>query len=414
MGTHQPGKLAAVSLSKLADGWHGDGGSLYLFVRGNSRTWVFRYLGQDGRRKHMGLGSLRSVSLARARELARELRSRLKDPINPVDPLQARRDDEKARQVEAAKSITFTSASEAYISAHRASWSNPKHAQQWTNTLTTYAGPIFGALPVNAVDTALVMRCLEPLWQTKQETASRLRGRIESVLDWATVRGFRSGDNPARWRGHLDKLLAPRKKGQNHHAALEFKHMPEFMKSLREREGHAARALEFAILTAARSGEVRGATWSEIDFEEKLWVVPAARMKAGREHRVPLSDAALAVLNQMPREDDTPDSLIFTSPNGGKLSDMALGAVLTRMEVAVTAHGFRSTFRDWSAERTSHQSEVIEMALAHTIRNQVEAAYRRGDLLEKRRQLMDDWAHYSSGNKNGKVISLLSSRAELK
>jgi integrase len=405
MGTHQPGKLAAVSLNKLADGWHGDGGSLYLFVRGASKAWVFRYRGQDGRRKHMGLGSIRSVSLARARELARELRSRLKDPANPVDPLQARRDDEKARQVEAAKSITFAAAAEAYIEAHKSSWSNPKHVQQWVNTLTTYAGPIFGALPVNAVDTALVMRCLEPLWQTKQETASRLRGRIEAVLDWATVRGSRSGDNPARWRGHLDKLLAPRKKNQKHHAALDFKQLPAFMTDLRKRDGFAARALEFAILTAARSGEVRGATWSEIDFEEKLWIVPGSRMKAGKEHRVPLSDAAMAILTAMPRQEDAPDSLIFTSPIGGKLSDMALGAVLTRMEVAVTAHGFRSTFRDWSAERTSHQSEVIEMALAHTIRNQVEAAYRRGDLLEKRRQLMDDWANFCDHLIRGTVIS---------
>jgi integrase len=334
-----------------------------------------------------------------------ELRSRLKDPINPVDPLQARREAEKIRQLEAARSITFSAAAEAYIDAHKSSWSNPKHVQQWTNTLTTYAGPIFGALPINAVDTALVMRCLEPLWQTKQETASRLRGRIESVLAWATVRGFRSGDNPARWRGHLDKLLAPRKKGQNHHAALEFKHMPEFMKSLREREGHAARALEFAILTAARSGEVRGATWSEIDFEEKLWIVPAARMKAGREHRVPLSDAALAVLSQMPSDDRGEKDLIFPSASGGTLSDMALGGVLKRMKVDATAHGFRSSFRDWTSERTSHQSEVIEMALAHTIRNQVEAAYRRGDLLEKRRQLMDDWANFCDHHIRGTVIS---------
>jgi integrase len=405
MGTHQPGKLAAVSLNKLASGWHGDGGSLYLFVRGNSRTWVFRYLGQDGRRKHMGLGSLRSVSLARARELARELRSRLKDPANPVDPLQARREAETAKQVESAKSITFAAAAEAYIEAHKSSWSNPKHVQQWTNTLTTYAGPIFGKLPVNAVDTALVMRCLEPLWQTKQETASRLRGRIEAVLDWSTVRGFREGDNPARWRGHLDKLLAPRKKGHKHHAALDFKQLPPFMTDLRKRDGFAARALEFAILTAARSGEVRGATWNEIDFDERLWIVPGSRMKAGKEHRVPLSDAAMAILTAMPREEDKLDGLIFTSPNGGKLSDMALGAVLTRMEVAVTAHGFRSTFRDWAAERTNHQSEVIEMALAHTIRNQVEAAYRRGDLLEKRRQLMNDWDAYCLEKKTGDVLT---------
>lgn len=406
MGTHQPGKLAAVSLNKLKDGWHNDGNGLYLFARGTSKTWVFRYLGHDGRRKHMGLGSLRAVSLSRARDAARELRAQLKDPVNPVDPLQARREAEKARQLDAAKSITFAEAAEAYIEAHRSSWSNPKHAQQWSNTIATYANPIFGSLPVNAIDTALVMKCLEPIWQTKQETASRLRGRIESVLDWATVRGFREGDNPARWRGHLDKLLAPRKKGQKHHAALDFKQLPTFMTDLRKREGFAARALEFAILTAARSGEVRGATWDEIDFDERLWIVPGNRMKAGKEHRVPLSDAAMAILTAMPQEEVKPDDLIFMNTNGEKFSDMALTAVLSRMQVAVTAHGFRSTFRDWAAERTSHQPDVVEMALAHTIRNQVEAAYRRGDLLEKRRQLMDDWASYCAREKNANVVNI--------
>ncbi len=406
MGTHQPGKLAAVSLNKLKDGWHNDGNGLYLFARGASKTWVFRYLGHDGRRKHMGLGSLRAVSLSRARDAARELRAQLKDPVNPIDPLQARREAEKARQLDAAKSITFAAAAEAYIDTHKLSWSNPKHAQQWTNTITTYANPIFGNLPVNAIDTTLVMKCLEPIWQTKQETASRLRGRIEAVLDWSTVRGFREGDNPARWRGHLDKLLAPRKKGQKHHAALNFKQLPAFMTDLRKRDGFAARALEFAILTAARSGEVRGATWNEIDFDERLWIVPGSRMKAGKEHRVPLSDAAMAILTAMPRDEDKPDGLIFTSTNGGKLSDMALGAVLTRMKVDVTAHGFRSSFRDWAAERTSHQPDVVEMALAHTIRNQVEAAYRRGDLLEKRRQVMNDWAIYCAGKVNAQVISI--------
>ena len=405
MGTHQPGKLAAVSLNKLPNGWHSDGGLLYLLVRDNAKSWVLRYTSENGRRVNMGLGSLTSVSLSRARELARELRSQLKDPLNPTDPLKERRASRKAKQLEAAKSITFETGAMTYLDAHRAGWSNPKHAQQWENTLRTYAFPVFGDLPINAVDTSLVMRCLETIWQTKQETASRVRGRIESVLDWATVRGFRSGENPARWRGHLDKLLAPRKKGKNHFAALDFKSMPEFMKNLREREGHAARALEFAILTAARSGEVRGATWAEIDFDEKLWIVPSTRMKAGREHRVPLSDAAMSILKLMPKDPEKNDDLIFTSPSGGSLSDMALTAVLKRMKVATTVHGFRSSFRDWAAERTNHQGEVIEMALAHTVRNQVEAAYRRGDLLEKRRQLMDDWTNYCLMTKGGNLLT---------
>lgn len=404
MGTHQLGKLAAISLNKLRDGWHNDGSSLYLFVRGNSRTWVFRYVGHDGRRKHMGLGSLRSVGLSRAREVARDLRSKLKDPINSIDPLEGRQQAVKARQIDEAKSITFEKASLTYIESHRDGWSNPKHAQQWENTLRTYSFPIFGDLPINRIDTALVIKCLEPIWKTKQETASRIRGRIESVLDWARVRGFRDGDNPARWRGHLDKLLTPRKKEQVHHAALDFKKLPAFMADLHKRDGFAARALEFTILTAARSGEVRGATWSEIDFDERLWVLPGSRMKAGKEHRVPLSDAAMDILAAMPRDVGRPDQIIFTSARGGVLSDMSLTAVIKRMKVDVTAHGFRSTFRDWAAELTSHSPEVIEMAMAHAIRNQVEAAYRRGDLLEKRRQLMDDWAVYCANQNRGTVI----------
>lgn len=405
MGSHQPGKLAAVSLNRLKNGWHNDGNSLYLFVRGNSRTWVFRYIGHDGRRKHMGLGSLQAVSLARARDTARELRSKLKDPVLSIDPLAERRKAEKTKQLDEAKTITFESGALTYLETHRASWSNPKHAKQWENTLRTYAFPVFGHLPINAIDTSLVVKCLEPIWQSKQETASRVRGRIESVLDWATVRGFREGENPARWRGHMDKLLAVRKKVQKHHAAMDFKQVSGFMQDLREKSGFAARALEFAILTAARSGEVRGATWAEIDFDERLWIVPGARMKAGKEHRVPLSQQAMAILTALPRDQEKPDSVIFTSTSGGVLSDMSLTAVLRRMNVDVTVHGFRSTFRDWAAERTSHQPDVVEMALAHTIRSQVEAAYRRGDLLEKRRKLMDDWDAYCLEKKTGDVLT---------
>jgi integrase len=279
-----------------------------------------------------------------------------------------------------------------FIRDHAAGWRNPKHAQQWANSLETYAHPVMGALLVRDVELQHVMAVLEPIWQAKTETASRVRGRIEQVLDWATARGFREGPNPARWRGHLDKLLpAPAKVTRvEHHDALPVDQAPSFMARLCAAPGIGARALEFAILTAARSGEVRGTTWDEIDLDAAVWTVPADRMKAGREHRVPLSPAALALLRSLPRWPDNP--LVFAAPRGGVLSDMTLAAVLRRMKVAAVPHGFRSTFRDWAAERTHFPREVAEMALAHAIGDKVEAAYRRGDLFDKRRRLMDDWA----------------------
>jgi integrase len=292
--------------------------------------------------------------------------------------------------------MTFDACAAAYIAAHNTSWRNAKHRDQWRNTLTSYAGPAFGSLPVQSIDVGLVMKALEPIWQAKPETASRLRGRIEAVLDWATVRGHRKGENPARWRGHLDKLLPARSKVHKvkHHPALPYNEMADFVAELRKQEGVAARALEFLILTAARTGEVIGARWDEVDVEEKIWVVPAARMKAGREHRVPLSSAAVAILEEMKkiRESD------FVFPGGKKgkpLSNMAMLAVLKRIGRSdLTAHGFRSSFRDWAAERTNFPREVAEMALAHTVGDKVEAAYRRGDLLQKRRQIMEAWARF--------------------
>jgi integrase len=308
--------------------------------------------------------------------------------------------------------MTFDACAAAYIDAHKSSWRNAKHRDQWPNTLNTYASPVFGSLPVQAVDVGLVMKALEPIWKIKSETASRLRGRIEAVLDWATVRGYRKGDNPARWRGHLDKLLPARSKVQKveHHSALPYGGLADFVAVLRGQDGIAARALEFLILTATRTGEVIGARWDEVDLGEKIWVVPAARMKAGREHRVPLSAVAAAILEEMKkiREGE------FVFPGGKKgrpLSNMAMLAVLKRIGRSdLTAHGFRSSFRDWAAERTNFPREVAEMALAHTVGDKVEAAYRRGDLFQKRRQMMDGWARFCETTRTRAEIVPISGR----
>jgi integrase len=332
--------------------------------------------------------------------------------LDGIDPIEARRAKHGQRKLEAAKGMTFDACAAAYLDAHSDSWRNAKHRDQWRNTLSSYASPVFGSLPVQSVDVSLMMKALEPIWKTKSETASRVRGRIEAVLDWATVRGYRTGDNPARWRGHLDKLLPARAKIQKvqHHPALPYDELADFMTTLQGEDGMAPRALEFLILTAARTGEIIGTRWDEVDLEEKIWTVPGERMKAGREHRVPLSRAALLVLNQMHeiRERD------FVFPGGKKgkpLSNMAMLAVLHRMgRDDITAHGFRSTFRDWAAERTNFPREVVEMALAHTIENKVEAAYRRGDLFEKRRQLMEAWARFVKRRSHGRTFEPTSAR----
>ena len=293
-----------------------------------------------------------------------------------------------------ASEMTFVDAAKAFISAKEAEWSNLKHAAQWRNTISTYVEPIIGKVYVRDIETSHIAKVLEPIWMTKNETASRLRGRIESILDWSTVRGYRKGDNPARWRGHLDHILAKPSKVQKveHHAALPNSEIGTFMEQLRKQEGMGAQALEFAILTAMRSGEVRGATWDEINLEQNVWTIPGERMKAKREHRVPLSDAALTLLRALPRFGDS--KLLFPNNKGDILSDMTLTAVLRRMSTPVTAHGFRSTFRDWAAERTNYPREVAEMALAHTLESKVEAAYLRTDMFEKRRRMMRDWAKF--------------------
>lgn len=394
--THRPGKLAPVAIKNFGDGWHSDGGNLYLFVRGDSRAWVFRFVAPDGKRRNMGLGSQYAVSLAEARKQAAILREQVKHPTSPYDPLAARQDFRLAQKLAKRRYMTFKACALAYIEAHQVEWKNPKHAQQWANTLATYAYPVFGDLPVSSIDDALVLKVLMPIWEKKTQTAARLRGRIESVLNWATFNKFRQGENPARWKGHLDNTLAkPNKVAKvKHHAALPYSEMGSFMADLRQREGLGARALEFAILTAARSGEVRSATWGEIDLAGRLWVIPAERMKAEKEHRVALSDAAIKLLKALPRTDD--DVLVFPSSKVGRpMSDMTLTAVLRRMKRGdITAHGFRSTFRDWAAESTNYPSDMAEMALAHSISDKVEAAYRRGDMLKKRIRMMNDWAAY--------------------
>lgn len=381
-------------------GWFHDGGGLYLQVTGGGASWVLRYqLG--GKTRYLGLGpaTLYGVADARARALDAK---RLKH--DGMDPIEHKRQARARLQLEAARAVTFKDAAQKYIEAHRAGWRNEKHGEQWTNTLAAYAEPIIGALPVQSIDSALVLKVLEPIWTKKPETASRVRGRIEAILDWAKVRGYREGENPARWRGHMDHLLPARAKVHRveHHAALPYAEIGAFVEILKQQEGTAARALEFAILAGARTSEALKARWREIDLHVKLWTVPAERMKAGREHRVPLSARAVAILRvanaerETTRDDNAGSAFVFPGTKRGKpLSNMAFLMLLRRMGRSdLTAHGFRSTFRDWAAERTNYPSEVAEMALAHSVSNKVEAAYRRGDLFEKRRRLMEVWATF--------------------
>jgi integrase len=392
------GKLSALKVRNLtAPGRYGDGGGLWLQVRrAERRSWLFRYKRQ-GRAHWMGLGPIEDVTLAEARELAREARRSL---LQGDDPIQRRRTDRAARA-----GVSFREVADLYIKSHEGTWRNDKHRAQWRSTLETYAFPVFGNRPAAEITVGDVMKVLDPIWRDKPETASRLRGRIESVLDYAAARGWRTGDNPARWRGHLSNLLPARSKVApvEHHAALPWRETGTFMAELRGQKGIGAAALEFAILTAARTGEVIGARWSELDLAEQVWTVPAERMKARREHRVPLTEAAIAVVRRMePGRPEQGDGLVFPGAKRGRgLSDMSLAAVLKRMgRGEITTHGFRSTFRDWAAEATDYHREVAEAALAHTLRDKVEAAYRRGDLFEKRRRLMGDWAAFCATGRN--------------
>ena len=388
--------LSALEVSRLtAPGHHAVGGvaGLYLYVLDTgARSWVLRTM-VGTKRRHMGLGGYPDVPLAQAREKARAAKIEVSQGTDPIAQRVALASQLKAQQ---ATQKTFEEAAKAYMEAHEKAWKNPKHRAQWGSTLKTYAYPHIGSLLVKDIDQEHVMKVLEPIWATKTETATRLRGRIESVLDWATTRKYRSGENPARWKGHLDNLLPAPSDIQKveSHRAVGYKDMAQFMAGLRTKEGLAARALEFAILCAARSGEVRGALWSEINQEEAIWVIPAKRMKAGKEHRVPLSAPAVKLLGALPRSESS--DLIFPGSNDKPLSDMALTAVMRRMEVDAVPHGFRSTFRDWVGDCTNYQRDVAEFALAHKLSDKVEAAYRRGDALERRREMMEDWANFCS------------------
>lgn len=406
-------EMAAAEVARItAPGLYFVGGVAGLALQvtpTGARSWTLRAV-IGGKRRDMGLGSYSQtgITLAKARQAAVDARQLISQG---VDPIQRQQEAQSTLRAAMAEALTFKECAEKYIKAHASGWKNAKHQQQWRNTLAQHAYPVLGHLLVRDVKLPQVMAVLEPIWETTTETAVRLRGRIELVLDWAAARGLRDGLNPARWRGHLDVLLVKPSKVNNreHHAALPVGDVGAFMARLRAAEGMGARALEFAILTAARSGEVRGATRAEIDLDARLWTVPAARMKAGKEHRVPLSDVAVALLKGLPRMAAT--ELVFPAPRGGELSDMTLTAVLRRMQVPAVPHGFRSTFRDWAAERTNYPRDVAEMALAHAIGDKVEAAYRRGDLYEKRALMMDDWAKFlARAETTGQVVELASKR----
>lgn len=386
-------KLSAIEVAKKAEpGRYGDGGGLWLQVSSyGTKAWVFRYM-LDGKARHMGLGSVDTFSLKEARERARLARQLLADGVDPLAAREAKRATTKAEE---AMRMTFSQASEKYIAANRSEWRNAKHAEQWANTLKTYADPVIGKLDVSAIETAHIVSILEPIWTTKTETAKRVRGRIENVLDWATFAKFRKGDNPARWRGHLDKALPrPSKVAKpQSHPAMPYAALSPFVSRLRERDGISARALEFTILTAARTGEVIGAKWGEIDFDAKVWTIPAERMKAEKEHRVPLSARAIEILKALPTEGE----YVFPGARPKRpLSNMAMLELLRGMDgtAGLVVHGFRSTFRDWAGEMTAHPREVIEHALAHRLADKAEAAYQRGTLFPKRIRLMEDWAKF--------------------
>lgn len=391
MGTRELTPLELKSLSK--PGLYAVGGvaGLYLQVaRGGSKSWILRAT-VGKKRRDIGLGGFPTVTLQQARDAAREARALIRSGRDPVEERRAAR---AALEKAQASNITFREAASRCHAAKAPEFRNWKHSRQWISTLETYAFPIIGNMAVAEVDLPRILQILEPIWKTKTETATRVRQRIEAVLTWATVSGFRSGENPARWVGNLKEVLpTPTKvKKTVHHPALPWPELPEFMISLRRREGTAARALEFLILTAARSGEVRGATWDEIDFAQKVWTIPADRIKAGRQHRVPLSKRALEILKAEPKIEGSP--FIFTSPRGTSFSDVALLAVLRRMGLDVVPHGFRSSFKDWARNKTRYPDEVSELALAHVNSDATRAAYARDELLPQRAKLMNEWAKY--------------------
>jgi integrase len=396
------GRLHQLNVSKVGalkePGLYSDGGNLHLRVApGGSKQWVFRYsLGR--RTRDYGVGPFPTLSLAEARDRAHGLRKLLLDKI---DPIEHRRQERATRAVGDAKHISFDDAATAYVASQERSWRSRHHAREWVRSLKAYASPVFGKLPISAVDTGLILRALKPIWLTKGTTATRVRGRIEAVLDWARVMNFRTGDNPARWEGHLEHLLPQQVQPVEHHAALPYAEIPDLMKELRGVGGYAAPALEFIILTAARVSEVTGATWGEISFADRCWTIPASRMKANREHRVPLCDAALDV--QRTQADIRYSDLVFP----GRFAQLSIAAIRNLIKARnITTHGFRSSFRDWCAEQTSCPREVCEMALAHNVGSAVERAYQRSKLFEKRAELMEAWGRHCTGIGGAAVVSL--------
>ena len=392
------GKLTVRGVGAAKAGKYGDGSGLYLFVTENgAKRWVFRYKRNGASTsREMGLGSVADVGLAEAREKAANARKAVREGRDPI-----------AERTRTSNVPNFGELASEVHESRSTGFRNKKHAAQWISTLRTDAAPML-AMPVDTIGTHDVLGVLQPIWKKKSETASRVRGRIEAVLDYAKAKGLRDGENPARWRGHLDQLLPKRPKlTRGHHAAMPHEQVAAFVGCLRESDGLAARALELCIMTAARSGEILGMQWLEIDLGKKIWTVPAQRMKAGREHRVPLSARAVAILKQL-RETKAGDFVFSGQARGKPLSGMAMEMLLRRMKIEnATPHGFRSSFRDWSSERTNFSNEVCEAALAHVIRNKAEAAYRRGDLLEKRRKLMDAWANYCESGSRGKIVPLV-------
>jgi len=386
-------------------GLYADGGSLYLRIaEGGSKQWVFRYV-TKGRLRDMGMGSVNTLSLAEVREKAREAR---KLRLEGKDPIDERRAQRAGALAAAAKTKTFKQCAEEFISDNSAKWSSAKHGQQWRNTLEAYVYPVLGDLPVATIDTPLVLKVIKPLWQRAPVTCSRVRGRIEQVLGWATVHHYRDGDNPARWRGHLQHALPAKSEVADveHHTALPYSEAPAFVAKLRQDTSVQARCLELLTLTATRSGEATDARWNEIDFDNRVWAIPPARMKSGREHRIPLSDAAMAVIEAM-RDLRQSSDYVFPGLRAGRPIGQS-GVWKLARALGTTVHGLRSTFRDWAAEQTAFPSEVCEMALAHAIPNAVERAYRRGDLFDKRHQLMAAWASFcgQGANADGKVVPI--------
>jgi integrase len=418
----QAREASAIALSKLTTpGLHFAGGTPGLALQvspSGARSWILRAM-VAGKRREMGLGRYPDVTLAQARERARQARDIIRSGKDPIDEQRVAR---SALQASRATAVTFEQASRSYIDAHEAGWRNSKHAQQWRNTLATYAHPRIGSMLVRDISVPQVLSILEPIWHDKTETASRVRNRIELVLSWAAARGLRDGPNPARWRGHLDAILPKRARiaPVKHHRAVPVAEVGAFVRQLRTMESIAARALDFLILTNVRSRNVRSVTWDEIDLRARVWTIPGdsdpkgsshrQRMKAGREHRVPLSEQAIKLLKSLPRVEGT--TLVFPSPTGRVMSDMALSAVMRRMAAKGVPHGFRSAFRDWAGELTSHPREVIESAMAHQIGDAAERAYARGDLFEKRRLLMSDWAAFLARDKRqSNVVPMARRRA---